>query len=246
MEKTEIIIITGTPALTTKVPADFTCDITGTLITPSSIVRNLGVMFEPSLSFQYHINSLSKLAFFHLRRIVQLRPFISTKDAETLIHAFFSYRLDYFNALFIGLPATTIARLQYIQNSAARILTRTKRSAHITPILADLQWLPVAYRINFKIILLTFKALNKSFTIWPLSIFAICSSPILHHVHCGPLILAFSPSFDIASLPWGGKSFSVVAPKLWNSLPRSLCLANSLSEFKSLLKTHLFSECYLS
>ncbi len=65
MDKTEIIII-GIPSLTIKVPADFTCDITGTLIAPSSTVRNLGVMFDPSLSFLSHINSLSKLAFFHL------------------------------------------------------------------------------------------------------------------------------------------------------------------------------------
>ncbi len=126
MDKTEIIII-GTPLLTTKVPADF---ITGTSNAPSSIVRNLSVMFDPSLSFLSQINSLSKLAFFHLRQIVQLCPFISTNDAETLIHAFVSSCLDYRNALFIGLPATSSARLQYIQNSAARILTRTKRSAH--------------------------------------------------------------------------------------------------------------------
>ncbi len=42
MDKTEIIII-GTPLLTTKIPADFTCNITGTQIAPSSIVRNLCV-----------------------------------------------------------------------------------------------------------------------------------------------------------------------------------------------------------
>ncbi len=100
------------------------------------------------------------MAFFHLRRIVQLHLFISTNDAETLIHAYVSSRLGYCNAFFIGLPATSIARLQYIQNSAACILIRTKRSAHITPILADLHWVPVAYRIKFKMILLIFKALN--------------------------------------------------------------------------------------
>ncbi len=85
-------------------------------------------MFDPSLSFLSHINSLNE-ELFHLRRIVQLRSFISTNDAETLIHAFVSCRLDYCNALFIGLPAISIARLQYIKNSAARILTRTKRLA---------------------------------------------------------------------------------------------------------------------
>ncbi|KAF4109519.1 hypothetical protein G5714_008771 [Onychostoma macrolepis] len=118
----------------------------------------------------------------------------------------------------------------------------TKRSAHITPILADLHWLPVAYRIKFKIILLTFKALNG------LAPYYLCN---LLHPYSPPRSLRSSdsrlltiPRYRLSSM--GGRSFSVVAPKLWNSLPRSLCLANSLSEFKSLLKTHLFSECYLS
>ncbi len=165
-----------------------------------------------------------------------LRPFISTNDAETLIRAFVSSRLNYCNALFIGLPATSIARLHFIQNSAAHILTRTKRSAHITPILADLHWLPVAYNIKFKILLFTFKALNG----------------LAPHYLCS-LLLPYSPPRSLQSsdsrrpsvspLFHGGRSFSVVAPKLWNSLPRSLCLAISLSEFESLVKTHLYSEC---
>ncbi len=199
-------------------------------------------MFDPSLSFQSHINSISKLAFFHLRLIVQLRPFISTNDAETLIYAFVSSRLDYCNALFIGLPATSIARLQYIQNSAARILTRTKHSAHITPILADLHWLPVAYRIKFKILLLTFKALNGLAPYYLCNLLLPYSPP--RSLWSSDSRLLAIPRYRLSSM--GGQSFSVVAPKLWNSLPRSLCLANSLSEFKSLLKTHLFSECYLS
>jgi len=158
MDKTEIFI--WTPSLTSNIPTNFTCEIAGSHIKSSSNVKNLGVIFDSSLSFQSHINSITKLAFFHLRRIAQLHPFISIKDAETVIHAFVSSRLDYCNALFTGLPASSISRLQYIQNSAARILTHTKCSAHITPILYDLDWLPVAYRIKFKILLLAFKSLH--------------------------------------------------------------------------------------
>ncbi|KAI4898285.1 hypothetical protein NFI96_024414 [Prochilodus magdalenae] len=68
--------------------------------------------------------------------------------------------LDYCNALFHGLPSKTLRPLQYIQNSAARVLVRTKKSAHITPILLQLHWLPVTERIHYKILLLTFKALH--------------------------------------------------------------------------------------
>jgi hypothetical protein len=81
-------------------------------------------------------------------------------DAEKHIHAFIFSLINYGNALSGVLPAKSLQRLQLIQNSAARVLTRTKKSDHITPILAQLHWLPVNYRIDFKILMLVFKALN--------------------------------------------------------------------------------------
>jgi len=241
MDKTEIIFI-GTPSLTSNISTNFTCEIAGSHIKTSNTVKNLGVIIDSTLSFQSHITSITKSAFFHLRRIAQLRPFISNRDAETVIHAFVSSRLDYCNALFIGLPASSISKLQYIQNSAARILTHTKRCAHITPILYDLHWLPVAYRIKFKILLLTFKSLHG------LAPSYLCNMLIpytpTHSLRSPDSGLLVVPRHRLSSM--GGRSFSTIAPKLWNSLPRSLCCVNNISEFKSLLKTHLFSECYTS
>ena len=87
-------------------------------------------------------------------------PFINQNDAEKLIHAFISSRLDYCNSLLAGLPKKITERLQLIQNSAARLLTKTKRREHISPVLVSLHWLLVTFRINFKVLLLTYKALN--------------------------------------------------------------------------------------
>ena len=63
------------------------------------------------------------------------------------------------NGLLYGLPDCEIAKLQRVQNAAARLLMSCKKYDHVTPILINLHWLPVRYRINFKILLLTFKAL---------------------------------------------------------------------------------------
>ena len=85
---------------------------------------------------------------------------MSQADSEKLVHAFISSRLDCCNALFAGLPKQSVGRLQLIQNAAARVLTRTRKFEHITPILKSLHWLPVQHRISFKILLMVYKALN--------------------------------------------------------------------------------------
>lgn len=72
--------------------------------------------------------------------------------------AFITWRLDYCNALLSGIPAKRLYRLQYVQNSAARVLTYTRPWDHIAPILHHLHWLPVQCHIQYKIILLVYKS----------------------------------------------------------------------------------------
>ena len=72
----------------------------------------------------------------------------------------FSNGLDYCNGLYTGISQSSLHRLQLVQNAAARILTGTKKCHHLTPVLAALRWLPILFRIDFKILFLTFKALN--------------------------------------------------------------------------------------
>ena len=80
-------------------------------------------------------------------------------DLEKVIHAFISSRLDYCNSLYVGIGQSELNRLQLVQNAAARLLTETKKREHITPVLSSLHWLPVRYRIDFKILLFVFKSL---------------------------------------------------------------------------------------
>lgn len=80
-------------------------------------------------------------------------------NTEKIIHAFISSCQDYSNALFTCLR--TVVHLQTLQNSPARLLTKNKRSSHITPVLASLQWLPISFRIHFKSFLTIYKALHR-------------------------------------------------------------------------------------
>ena len=65
------------------------------------------------------------------------------------------------NSLLFGLPQDSIARLQRIQNAAARLFTLTRKSFHITPVFKELHWLPVGYRIVYKLLLIVFKSLDN-------------------------------------------------------------------------------------
>ena len=85
---------------------------------------------------------------------------LSAHDAEKLVYAFVTSRLDYCNALLSGCANASLKPLQLVQNAATRILTRTKHFEHITPVLASLHWLPIKFPIDFKVLLITFKALN--------------------------------------------------------------------------------------
>ena len=77
---------------------------------------------------------------------------------QKLIHAFISCRLDSCNALLSGLPRKIIRELQLVENAASK--TRTRKTELITPVLRSLHWLPVTYRMDFKVLLLVYKSIN--------------------------------------------------------------------------------------
>ena len=172
----------------------------------------------------------------HLRRIAAIRRMLTTQAAEQLIHAFITSRLDFCNSLLYGLPQNTLNRLQLVQNAAARLLTGQKKSAHITPILHRLHWLPVKHRIQYKIILLTFKALHGSAPPYVQNLLQLRTvRPGLRS--SGSLLLSI-PRARLAS--YGDRAFSNVAPRLWNCLPLEIRDTDNITSFTQQLKTHLF------
>ncbi len=118
------------------------------------------MILETELSFSNHIKAVTKSAYYHLNNIARIRSFVSSQDLDKLVHTFITSRVDYCNGLLTGLPKKTIRPLQIIQNTAARILTRTRKSEHITPVLRSLHWLPVTFRIDLKALVLVYVSLN--------------------------------------------------------------------------------------
>ena len=82
------------------------------------------------------------------------------KVMKSLVHAFVTSRLDYCNSLLYGLPSSQLAKVQRVQNAAARVVCRLPKFCRITPVLQELHWLPIKFRIQFKILVITFKAIH--------------------------------------------------------------------------------------
>ena len=119
------------------------------------------------------------------------------KTTETLVHAFISSKLDNCNSLLFGLPKKLLDKLQYVQNAAARIITESKKHDHITPILINLHWLPIEFRIKYKIILLTFKALHGLSPIYIQELISVYKPN--RNLHSSSQVLLLPQSYNLKS-----------------------------------------------
>ena len=132
--------------------------------TLSSAAQPLCAILVPSLTStlaykEAHVRNVCSSAFYHLH-ISRIRNVLDIKTAATVVQALVISHLDYCNSLMYGMPSTLISRLQRVQNAAAGVVALAGGQEHITPVLFRLHWLPVQYRITFKILLLTYCALH--------------------------------------------------------------------------------------
>ena len=132
------------------------------MIHSHQIVCNLGVVFDSDFNFCQHISQVCKSCFYHivLRDLRRIRHYISISTAKTISTALISSRLDYCNSLLNNIVKRDLAKLQRVQNCLARVVLRAPRFSPSLPLLKQLHWLPVTYRINFKLSTLTYRALS--------------------------------------------------------------------------------------
>ena len=202
--------------------------------------KNLGVYIDENLSMNCHITNLSKAVYLEIRKLKHMSKFVSESSLKTLATSFVLSRLDYCNALFKSMNSYQFDKLQRLQNFAAKVVLGKSLYDHVTPCLIELHWLPVKFRVDYKIAVLTFKCLNG-----------------LAPQYLSDLIHVYVPSRSLRSASQnlletkltkfktlGDRSFSFTAPCIWNSLPFELRSEKSIDTFKKKLKTHYFKEAY--
>lgn len=216
-------------------------------IHPVSSARNLGIIFDSELSFSQHISSLSKSCFCHIRNLRKIRSSIDLPTATTIAVSLIHSKLDYCNSLFLNLPDTQLNKLQSILNSAARAITSTSKYSHITPILKSLHWLKIKERIQYKILSLTYSALQFNQPSHLRTLLTIQNKINTRSSSSVTLVRPSNPS----NLKITNRSYTFTAPSLWNQLSPDLRLPSSPDQtsilslspavFHKRLKTHLFN-----
>ena len=198
-------------------------------ISISDKVTSLEVIVDKHMTFDDQIDHVCKSSINRLRNLFRIRRYLDVNAASTVIHAFITIRLDYCNHLYFGLPKYKVKKLQQIQNIAARHVTGARKYDHITPILVQLHWLPVSYRIVFKHLLFVDKLLSG---LCP----QIYLTNLLEHRKS-----ARSPRSNFQDLliqptcktkTYGDRAFSVCTPKIWNTVPLEIYQSSTVLLFK--------------
>ena len=207
-------------------------------ITPTDSARNLGVVFDGGLNFRKHISLVCRSCYYHIRDLRRLRRCLTSEVSKTIATALVSSKLDYCNGLLYNVTNRELNRLQGVQNCLARVVTRSPRFSRTTPLLKSLHWLPVCFRIKFKICLVTYKVLCNN---QPIYLKEMLEPPKrTRDLRSSDQNVLFVHRIKTEK---GEGYFSVAAPKLWIISPVKLELQNS-SLFQKKLKTLYFTQAF--
>ena len=211
-------------------------------IEPSPYGKSLGIIFDSSISMKKQVNDVSKTCYMNLRNIGRIGNKLQHSLKVQLVHSLILSRIDYCNSIYCNMPENCTSKLQKIQNAAVRFiygLFGKKKQQHISPYLKKLHFLPVFFRLKYKIALMCHKCVNniappylsdlitmKKYTEKDLrsdnDFFLLCHPP--------------KPNYEKTRC-----AFIYSAPQIWNDLPYNIRSTPNTISFKNELKTHFFN-----
>ena len=205
-------------------------------IFPSKVVRDLGVLLDAEMTLSNHVGNIIRSMYFQMRQIGRIRHHLDEATCTKIVMALVTSRLDFSNSALYGIADHLLTKLQLAHNNAARLITKTKRHDHITPVMKSLHWLPVKFRSIFKNICMVHSVLYSKTCPSYLQELVVLHAPqrTLRSGTDGSLLTVPSTHRCLAA---GDRAFSVCGPRLWNNLPMSLRATQSAETFKKKLKT---------
>ena len=192
-------------------------------------------MTKTSTSTNIYLQSVVHVFIYHFRDLRHIRRHLDLDSAKLLTDALVSSHLDYCNSLLSGIAEADLTRLQRVLNRLACVVTKSPTFTHSVPLLRSLHWLPVKYRVHFKICLLTYKALHEEQPVYLCSLIATSLPSRSLRSNRGITLSILRIKTNT-----GARAFSACALSLWNNFPLSVHSATSVATFRRRLKTYLF------
>ena len=181
-----------------------------------------------------HVQNVCRTSQHHTRALRHIRSALTADMARTVACALVNSRLDYANAVLYKTSRANISKLQRIQNSLARVIMNKKRTDHMHPVLEQLHWLPVSYRIDYKVATLAFKVRSTGNPVYLRNIVTDYEPTRELRSSNQPLLSRPSTRTEIAR-----RAFSQAAPTVCNELPLNIRSAKTFGHhFRTLLRTH--------
>ena len=216
----------------------------GSVIFPSPSAKNLGVILDANMSMTSNINAITSKGYFYLHNFYRVANKLTHDLKVTLITTYILPLLDYCNVLLFSATKTNRTKLQKLMNNAVRFIFnlsgRRKRKISITPYLKKLHFLPIEFRIVYKLCLLVFKSIHG------------CAPKYLSDLIVPKVMYSglrssndlYCLDFSVPRSTYGEHAYSFIAPYHWNKLPVDIRMSPSVEVFKSSLKTYLFKCAY--
>ena len=112
----------------------------------------LGVTVDECLNFEMQINRVTSSCYNELRKLQRVKHYLSFESRKIAVQNLILSRLDYCNSLLGGTNKSSRKKLQRVQNAAFRFIFNLRKQELCKKYRYILHWLPIAQRIDFKIL----------------------------------------------------------------------------------------------
>ena len=234
--KTKYMMI-GTRQLMSKLPTDTSVSFLGKSLKPVDSAKDLGVTLDRHLNYDKHVSLLVSSCMNKLCQINRAKNSFDTKTLSEIISSLVISKMVYCSSVWSNTSASNVKKVQSIQNFACKIITKSRKYDHVTPLLRELNWLPVDKLLYFRDASLTYKCVNN------LAPDYLCNKLIKRSsIHDRRTRTHDSLQIPLFKTAAGQRSFTYRAVHIWNNLDKNLKDCSSLKIFKAALKKHLLAK----
>ena len=204
---------------------------------PSKTVKCLGVIIDEHMLLDNHLRFTAKKAFYYFSKVKKIRKLLSFHNLKMISQFYIISHLNYCNSIYYGITKSRINYLDRILRIIVRMIYGFKRKDHnsITECLTSLGWLEMTNYSAYRILCLTYTALNAKQPRYLYDIIKLKENTC--RLRSSNSLLLSNQKFNLDT--YGKRIFSVSAPVLWNNLPLHLRRCNSIKTFKKAVKNHL-------